>query len=597
MTKGKRKRLPPGYWKDFENIKKEVNPLIDELGRFPSYKEMNRKVGSSLPRYIMKYHGGILEVAKKLGVPGYDESIGRNTQGTWTKELAVKEFLRFIDENNLDHFPSRNDLKKKGSVVMTGIIQTFTTYSSFKKHLVKSGIHLNKKEREIYWTTERIEQTLLDITNQLGHFPSQPDLNKLGFSTLRRILGENPQVSKRIQEEHNLPSKKRTYSVNRETGYWTRENVIKELDEIHSKYGRIPTQKELIQLGYGSLHTHIKSLDPETLGNYDYFKTSSHIKTYDGDMVLSVYELMFDNFLSYNDIPHKTEGLISTETDDSYRYDFLLYEDTSPTYIEIWGYDRERTELERNYVQKRRKKERLYKNLGLSLIGINPKVFDYTFQKMYDHFTRVIKQIDKSFSPKEMSLDVLLYGTNYSIEDTLNDLRKVVSTNDGFFPSTPQLRDLPGGEGLISRIQKLGGVDKMKSLLGVQSRPHKPKWSLEFLHSELQKFNDLVYIPSFSELEEHDRVDLYGGINQNGGAKQVSRLLGIPTKSEWNSKQPKVYRGKWSLEKIDSELSQIMEQIGHFPSERELKNLERHDLFVGVKRFGGMKIFRQRLNH
>ena len=48
-------RKPSGYWKNIENVKRELKPLIDKLGRFPSNNEMIKEIGSSLPKYIMKF--------------------------------------------------------------------------------------------------------------------------------------------------------------------------------------------------------------------------------------------------------------------------------------------------------------------------------------------------------------------------------------------------------------------------------------------------------------------------------------------------------------------------------------------------------------
>ena len=89
-------RKPSGYWKNIENVKRELKPLIDKLGRFPSNNEMIKEIGSSLPKYIMKYHGGILHLSQEMGLKNYDESIGRRTQGTWN--WASKLVSDFSDE-------------------------------------------------------------------------------------------------------------------------------------------------------------------------------------------------------------------------------------------------------------------------------------------------------------------------------------------------------------------------------------------------------------------------------------------------------------------------------------------------------------------
>lgn len=40
MEEGKK---PNGYWKEFENVKTELENIIDQLGHFPSQKELKNK--------------------------------------------------------------------------------------------------------------------------------------------------------------------------------------------------------------------------------------------------------------------------------------------------------------------------------------------------------------------------------------------------------------------------------------------------------------------------------------------------------------------------------------------------------------------------
>lgn len=44
-------RKPKGYWQDFNNIQKELAPLIDKYGS----KEMTKEGLSSLTRYIHRF--------------------------------------------------------------------------------------------------------------------------------------------------------------------------------------------------------------------------------------------------------------------------------------------------------------------------------------------------------------------------------------------------------------------------------------------------------------------------------------------------------------------------------------------------------------
>ena len=68
-------------------------------------------------------------------------------------------------------------------------------------------------------------------------------------------------------------TKPRKYTTPKDSGYWlSKENIKKETLKVYSRFGRIPPTKELIELGYGSLHQHISKLDNDFLEKVDYFK-------------------------------------------------------------------------------------------------------------------------------------------------------------------------------------------------------------------------------------------------------------------------------------------------------------------------------------
>ena len=279
------------------------------------------------------------------------------------------------------------------------------------------------------------------------------------------------------------------------------------------------------------------------------------------------------------------------ETSDLFRYDFKIFTPT-PIYIEVWGYSRGRTELELNYLKKRKKKENLYRKLGLTLIGIEDHTFDKPFLEMYSSFSQSLLTVLPSLKPKPLDLEYLLYGTSFSINNVISQLKEIVKSNQGYFPTTTQLRKIERGEGLISQIQKYGGVDVFKKIIKVDIEPKEVLWTIDYLQSELQKFNGLNYVPAQSELKERDRLDIYGGIQRNGGWKAVSQKLRVPTRREYLKLNPLEYQGKWTKDLIKSELQLIIKKLGYFPNERDLKNIGRLDLYGGIKRNGGMKYFK-----
>jgi hypothetical protein len=592
-------RRPKNYWRDIENIKREIRPLIEKFGRFPSNNEMIKEHGTSLPKYIMKYHGGIIQMSKIMGVTCYDESIGRRVQGTWNKEDVIDEFLKIIKDKNLDYYPSRIDLKEWGYDIYVGITQTFSSYLKFKIHLKSLGIEFKQKPKTKIWDEVSIKKELQSITDQLGYFPSKKELDERGLSTIRRILSEDIVFKDKIIRELNVNLKPRKFSKIRSNGRWkwNEENVKETLLEIYSKYGRILSNKELKETGYGSVYTHIPKLDNDFLEKLNYFEDSKYLNSKDGHKVLSIYELLFDNFLSWNDIPHNTEGLISNDIKEKYRYDFKLKLNETDVYVEIWGYSRNRTELEKNYTKKRGLKENVYGQLNLKLLSIDDSVFEKSFQEMYQEFSRLIQQHDSSFKPKEINLNYFLYGSKNNIEDVVKEILEQVELNDGFFPSTTILKK-QGLEGLISRIQKYGGVEVFKEKLGLEIKKHELKWTIELLKDEINKINGLSHVPSLQELKLIGRLDIQGGIQKNGGSKKVSKILNIPSKSVYSSNQPYLYQGKWSKTLIIQMIKEMIKELQRFPNETDFKSSNNVGLLIGIKRFfGGLRNLKKELGY
>ena len=309
--------------------------------------------------------------------------------------------------------------------------------------------------------------------------------------------------------------------------------------------------------------------------------------------------MLFDNFLSFNNIQHETEGVISEDIDKGYLYDFKLSLDKTIVYVEVWGYTRGRNDLEKIYEKKRLDKERKYHELGLKLLGIDgERVFSKSFDEIYSEFEKLIQNYQPSFVSEPLDINYFLGGSNYSIDTIVEELKKIVKNNDGYFPTTIQLREQKGGEGLVSMIQKYGGVDTFKKILNTDIRTKELKWDLNSLKKEIYELNRLKYIPSYSDLEKMNRLDIIGGIQRNGGYKKVSEKLKVPSKSEFLKINPKEYQGKWSEDKIEKEVQLIITKIGKFPQEKDLTSLGRRDLYCGIKRIcGGMKKLSKKMGY
>ena len=499
-------RKPPGYWQDFDHVQTELTPFIMKYGRLPTNCELASEGFSTLARVIPKYHGGFAEVARQLGTQTYEDSVGKKHKNTWNEENVIDEFLRYVRQEGIDYFPTRRELLQDNSSLWSGITQVFGTYAPFKNELKKRGIFLRTRPRKGIHSWDNTVAILSPIVEEEGHLPSDNDLDRMGLTGLRGYISTH-KLRRRLLKYFGVTSKPRKYTVPRKTGYWNeKSNLLKELDQVFETYGRIPTDDELRKLGFGSLPKHMRNLDEETLKQYGYSKVSFLLRARDGHYLRSTYELLFDNFLSHNGIEHLTEGLITENGPKKYLYDFKIRLRGRPLFVEIWGYGRSRDERERTYQRKRAKKEELYRALQLELIGIESSLFNNSFLKMYEDMATLLQRYDSEFRPRPCDLSCFVWGSHHNIGDVSERLQAIIDQNDGYFPTTDEIRKEEGGEGLLSMIMKFGGVSVFKKILGTDLRPRETMWSLKHLRGELMKINNLRYIPSYTQLEVVDRT-------------------------------------------------------------------------------------------
>ncbi len=57
---------PKNYWKNFDNLKKELLPICDELKCFPTQTKLNELKRTDITNAIAKYHGGFVFVKEKM---------------------------------------------------------------------------------------------------------------------------------------------------------------------------------------------------------------------------------------------------------------------------------------------------------------------------------------------------------------------------------------------------------------------------------------------------------------------------------------------------------------------------------------------------
>lgn len=597
-------RKPKGYWQEWKNVERELIPICKKLGRFPSNRELNKYGLTTIARYLTKYYGGIEKIAKKLGYRTYDQYINRHSQGFWTLECVINEYIDLIKSHAFEYWPSKWELIKLGRSDLYGAIYKFGGYSKFKRLIkAKKGICLEKRKRKIKWNDKLICHELRNICNKLGYFPSDGEFNQLGRVDLRGAIAKHGGAKKFA----NILKyqRKSEYKDIKKSGYWTDfSNIAKELEPIIVKIGHFPTYTELKIVGrtdiigglkwYGGIFNVAEKLGYELV-------SGCHLKTYDGHLVRSIFEVLVDNFFSMNGIYHETEGIIDKDSKRHFMYDFKVPNlQGIPIYFEIWGYrkDREQSDIEINYNIKRKLKEFLYSDRNLILVSIEEKIFNMTFKDIYDYLVQICIEKDikhRNFNYRVNYIDLFISHA-YSYEDLYEDLKPYIEELTGYMPTTTFLRHR-NREDLITRIQKFGGFNLIRERFKLSKRRVEKKWDNDnlFLKEFLSICQSLGRVPSAQELLDMGRGDLLGAVNKRGGFIALSKELGYKTKSEYNHKKPIGFWKNW--ENLKNILVPICKELGRFPTRPELYDRNLKSVSSALYYFGGIRNVAEKLGY
>ena len=186
MYKGK------NYWPVWNNVRKEITRIIEELGHLPKSTELI-KIDSGLYSGICRYHGGYNKVREKLGHETIQKSNG------YYKDLNnIKRELEPIIEQ-LGHFPTSNELRKLGE---SGLSLSFKYHGGFHEVRRKLGYEQLRNEKGYLADFNNFKKELVPIIEELGHFPKTNELYKMkrgdlihaidyhgGFITIKDMLG------------------------------------------------------------------------------------------------------------------------------------------------------------------------------------------------------------------------------------------------------------------------------------------------------------------------------------------------------------------------------------------------------------------------
>ncbi len=173
---------PKGYYKQWKNVKKELEKAIEENdGEFPSSIRLAQLRYCSLPGAICKYHGGFFNAREKMG---YD--LKRRSNGYYKDWQNLERDLKQAIRKNRGKFPSQKTLTKLSYGRLNPAILYHGGFNIVRK---KMRYEIIKKSNGYYKNWENFEKEMNNaIGENDGEFPSQSILCKMGKSSLTSAI-------------------------------------------------------------------------------------------------------------------------------------------------------------------------------------------------------------------------------------------------------------------------------------------------------------------------------------------------------------------------------------------------------------------------
>lgn len=230
---------PRQYWNNEQNVENELKATIQELGHFPSGKELSSLNKTSLAKAIPRFYGGFPQARIKFGF-----SLVRKERSNQSIEDIALEVSEIIER--VGHFPTSQELREIDGGLLSIITKSYGGLVSLRERM---GYKEETEKPKGYWQDwKNVEREIKDLERKIGHFPSIEDIRKNNlysvYHAISKYHGGMTAVRERLGDQEGI----------RPMGYWQQwENVERELKDLESELGHFPTQTDLKKKRKGSL--------------------------------------------------------------------------------------------------------------------------------------------------------------------------------------------------------------------------------------------------------------------------------------------------------------------------------------------------------
>ncbi len=195
-------RMPSGYWKEWKNVKLELEQIIKKNeGKFPTMPKL-QEMGKGNIFGSYKYHGGMNAVRERMGFP----PLKRKPNGYWEDPNNLKAELEKVIEENGGEFPTSSRLKEIGRIDLLVAMRTKGGINATRKEM---GYSRDIKDKGYWKDQDNFERELRQaIEENGGEFPTIKELSEMGMQTLTSAISVHYGGINTVRERMGYPVRK-----------------------------------------------------------------------------------------------------------------------------------------------------------------------------------------------------------------------------------------------------------------------------------------------------------------------------------------------------------------------------------------------------
>lgn len=196
-------RKPSGYWKSFDNLKRELivlNEKRGKIGAMPTATELKQMDRQDILRAICKHHGGFQAVAEKLKL-----SFCKRSPKYWHDFSNVEhDLLTFVEHKGTPGvMPTKEELTQAEENSLAAAIASHGGFPKVARQL-KLKLSYARKPRGYWKNIDNLKAEIGSVAEQLdnpGVVPTYEELKQVGRPDLISAIADNggwPAVARKL---------------------------------------------------------------------------------------------------------------------------------------------------------------------------------------------------------------------------------------------------------------------------------------------------------------------------------------------------------------------------------------------------------------